>query len=86
MRQATNLKDVVLDLNLPGVSINTSATDYRLWKQLRMMRFDGEHCGVCVDCFPAHAVDRLGSNGPLDVAAPGRTNVFKRGGARWMTI
>jgi branched-chain amino acid transport system substrate-binding protein len=43
MRQVTSLRDVVLDLSLPGVSINTSPTDYRIWKQLRMMRFDGEH-------------------------------------------
>jgi ABC-type branched-subunit amino acid transport system substrate-binding protein len=42
MRQAANLKDVVLDLSLPGMSISTSQTDYRVNKQLRMMRFIGE--------------------------------------------
>ncbi|MGY3583169.1 hypothetical protein ACVIGB_007768 [Bradyrhizobium sp. USDA 4341] len=42
MKQAASLKDVVGDLALPGVKINTSPTDYRLHKRLRMMRFDGE--------------------------------------------
>ena len=42
MRQAANLKDVVLDLGLPGMKINTSPTDYRVNKQLQMMRFNGE--------------------------------------------
>jgi ABC-type branched-subunit amino acid transport system substrate-binding protein len=42
MRQATNLKDVVLDITLPGISITTSPTDYRVNKQFRMMRFTGE--------------------------------------------
>jgi branched-chain amino acid transport system substrate-binding protein len=41
MRQATNLKDVKLDLLLPGLSINTSRTDYRVVKEFRMMRFTG---------------------------------------------
>jgi branched-chain amino acid transport system substrate-binding protein len=42
MKQATNLKDVVGDLTLPGMSLNTTPTDYRINKQLQMMRFDGE--------------------------------------------
>ena len=42
MRQATNLKDVIGDLTLPGMAINTSPTDYRVNKQLQMMRFNGE--------------------------------------------
>jgi branched-chain amino acid transport system substrate-binding protein len=42
MKQATSLKDVVLDLSLPGMSINTSPTDYRVNKQLQMERFNGE--------------------------------------------
>jgi branched-chain amino acid transport system substrate-binding protein len=42
MRQAANLKDVRLDLLLPGLSINTSRTDYRIVKEFRMMRFTGE--------------------------------------------
>ena len=42
MKQATSLKGVVTDLALPGMSINTSPTDYRLNKQLQMMKFDGD--------------------------------------------
>ena len=42
MRQATNLKNVKLDLLLPGLSISTSRTDYRVVKEFRMMRFTGE--------------------------------------------
>jgi ABC-type branched-subunit amino acid transport system substrate-binding protein len=42
MRQAANLKDVKLDLLLPGLSINTSPTDYRVVREFRMMRFTGE--------------------------------------------
>jgi ABC-type branched-subunit amino acid transport system substrate-binding protein len=42
MRQATSLKNFKLDLLLPGLSINTSRSDYRVVKEFRMMRFDGE--------------------------------------------
>lgn len=42
MRQAASLKSVQLDLSLPGVSINTSPTDYRFIKQFRMLKFNGE--------------------------------------------
>ena len=42
MKQATSLKDVELDLALPGIKINTSPTDYRVNKQLQMERFNGE--------------------------------------------
>jgi branched-chain amino acid transport system substrate-binding protein len=42
MKQAASLKNVELDLALPGMRINTSADDYRVNKQLQMMRFNGE--------------------------------------------
>jgi branched-chain amino acid transport system substrate-binding protein len=42
MKQATSLKNVVLDLALPGIVGNTSPTDYRVNKQLQMMKFNGE--------------------------------------------
>jgi ABC-type branched-subunit amino acid transport system substrate-binding protein len=42
MKQATSLKNVELDLTLPGIRINTSPTDYRVNKQLQMIRFNGE--------------------------------------------
>jgi branched-chain amino acid transport system substrate-binding protein len=41
MRQAANLKDVGLPMLLPGVRINTGATDYDPIKQVQLMRFDG---------------------------------------------
>ena len=43
MKQAASLKDVVGDLSLPGMKINTSPTDYRVNKQLQMIQFDGAH-------------------------------------------
>jgi branched-chain amino acid transport system substrate-binding protein len=42
MKQATSLKDVRLDLLLPGMVVNTSPTDYHVIKQVQMMRFNGE--------------------------------------------
>ena len=42
MKQATSLKDFQGTLSLPGILNNTSPTDYRVNKQLRMMKFDGE--------------------------------------------
>jgi branched-chain amino acid transport system substrate-binding protein len=42
MRQATSLKNYTGSLALPGMSANTSPTDYRINKQMQMMKFDGE--------------------------------------------
>jgi branched-chain amino acid transport system substrate-binding protein len=42
MKQAASLKNFVPDTLLPGVTINTSATDFAPVKQLQMMRFKGE--------------------------------------------
>ena len=42
MKQAASMKDYVPDTVLPGISINTSATDFAPIKQLRLMRFKGE--------------------------------------------
>jgi ABC-type branched-subunit amino acid transport system substrate-binding protein len=42
MKQATSLKNVQLDLSLPGIVGTTSPTDYRVNKQLQMMKFNGE--------------------------------------------
>ncbi|MBR1273255.1 ABC transporter substrate-binding protein [Bradyrhizobium sp. AUGA SZCCT0283] len=42
LKQATNLKNVQLDLLLPGISVSTTPTDYRVNKQLQMMKFNGE--------------------------------------------
>ena len=42
MRQAARLKNVTGSLSLPGMVINTSPTDYRINKQMQMMKFNGE--------------------------------------------
>lgn len=43
MRQAANLKDLELDMLLPGIKINTSPNDYYPVKQMQMSRFNGEN-------------------------------------------
>jgi len=42
MRQAANLKDFALPGLLPGIRINTSATDFYPIEQLQLNRFDGK--------------------------------------------
>ncbi|OAF01636.1 branched-chain amino acid ABC transporter substrate-binding protein [Bradyrhizobium centrolobii] len=42
MKQAASLRDVTGDVALPGIKANTSPTDYRVNKQLQMMKFNGE--------------------------------------------
>jgi branched-chain amino acid transport system substrate-binding protein len=42
LKQATHLKNVQLDLSLPGIVNNTTPEDYRVNKQLQMQRFNGE--------------------------------------------
>jgi branched-chain amino acid transport system substrate-binding protein len=45
MRQAANLKNFTADTTLPGITINTSPSDYSPIEQLQIMRFSGEHWG-----------------------------------------
>jgi len=42
MKQAANMRNLELDLLLPGVKINTSMTDYAPISQVQMMKFEGE--------------------------------------------
>jgi branched-chain amino acid transport system substrate-binding protein len=42
LKQAASLKNVQLDLALPGIVNNTTPSDYRVNKQLQMMKFNGE--------------------------------------------
>jgi ABC-type branched-subunit amino acid transport system substrate-binding protein len=42
LKQATHLDKVALDLSLPGITVTTTPTDYRVNKQLQMVQFDGE--------------------------------------------
>jgi branched-chain amino acid transport system substrate-binding protein len=43
MKQAVNLKDLELDLLLPGIKINTSPSDYFPVEQMQMTRFNGQY-------------------------------------------
>ncbi|WIM10079.1 MAG: ABC transporter, substrate-binding protein BBta_7080 family [Enhydrobacter sp.] len=42
MKQAANLRDFHLPLLLPGSAINTSPTDYRVIKSMKLQRFNGK--------------------------------------------
>lgn len=42
MRQAASLNNIALDLTLPGISVTTTPTDYRVNKQFQMVQFDGQ--------------------------------------------
>src|SRR5258708_2415204 len=42
LKHATSLTAVKLDVSIPGIVGNTSPTDYRVNKQLQMMKFNGE--------------------------------------------
>src|SRR5216683_2649258 len=41
IKQAKSLKDVVLPTAMPGISINTSATNNMIWTQLQLQRWSG---------------------------------------------
>jgi len=42
MRQATNIQDFAHELVLPGISMNTAATDFFTFDQVQISRFDGK--------------------------------------------
>ena len=42
MRQATNLKDVIVPTLLPGIKVNTSPTNYHTIGQVQLMRWSGK--------------------------------------------
>ena len=42
MKQAASIRDLELDGLLPGIKINTSATDFAPISQVQLMRFKGE--------------------------------------------
>jgi len=43
MQVATSMKNVELLILLPGISVNTSPTDYRPIEQLHLMRYNGRN-------------------------------------------
>ena len=42
MKQAANLHNFTVPMLLPGITVNTSPTDFAPIKQMQMARFDGE--------------------------------------------
>jgi hypothetical protein len=42
MKQAANLKNLSLGMLIPGITINTSPTDYFPLEQMQLAKFDGE--------------------------------------------
>ncbi len=46
MREAANLKNLELPLLLPGIKVNTSATDFYPVEQMQLARFDGKRWGL----------------------------------------
>jgi len=42
MKQAANIKDLEIDSLLPGIKVNTSATDFAPLSQLQLMKFKGD--------------------------------------------
>ena len=42
MKQAASIKDLELGGLLPGIKVNTSATDFAPLAQMQLMRFKGE--------------------------------------------
>ena len=55
MKQAASLKDFTPDTLLPGIKINTSATDFAPVQQLQMMRFNAGKWELFGDVFSADA-------------------------------
>jgi branched-chain amino acid transport system substrate-binding protein len=55
IKQAANLRDLHLDMLLPGISINTGPDDYAPIKQLQMMRFTGERWQMFGPVLTGHA-------------------------------
>jgi branched-chain amino acid transport system substrate-binding protein len=43
LRQAANIHGLALPMLIPGITVNTSPTDYRPIKQMLLMRFDGQN-------------------------------------------
>jgi branched-chain amino acid transport system substrate-binding protein len=56
MKQAANLKDLQLNVALPGIKINTSPTDFYPFESMQLARFDGKQWvlfGEVIGKYPA---------------------------------
>ena len=54
MRQAANLKHVQIDTLLPGITIDTSPTDYAPIEAVQLQRFDGKRWELFGDVMASH--------------------------------
>jgi hypothetical protein len=68
MRQTANLNSVTGSLSLPGTVTNTSPTDYRINKQMQMMKFNGERWElfgpIIEDAGPVKQLGSIGGSPP----------------------
>jgi hypothetical protein len=55
MKQAASLKNFAADTLIPGIKINTSATDFAPIEQLKMMQFKGGKWELFGDIIGAEA-------------------------------
>jgi len=55
MKQAASIKDLELDMALPGIKVNTSATDFAPYEQEQLVRFKGAVWERFGDIFDASA-------------------------------
>ena len=57
MKSAASIKDLVLDTSLPGMAINTSATDYYPIEQMQLEKFNGERWELFGDVIDGSAMN-----------------------------
>ena len=81
LKQATSISNLELPMLLPGIKINTSATDYFPIEQMQLQRFDGKRWlrfGQCywklndADCRDLY-LGRLARTGPCACSASTRS-------------
>jgi branched-chain amino acid transport system substrate-binding protein len=53
MRQAANIKDLSVQMLLPGIKLNTSPTDFAPIEQEQLAKFDGERWALFGELFDA---------------------------------
>jgi hypothetical protein len=64
MKQAASLKNLELDMLLPGIKINTVPNDFAPIKQMQMERFNGERWELFGPCSPARSAVENGERQP----------------------
>ena len=74
MKQAASLKNLELGLLLPGIEINTSASDYFPIKQMQLSRFNGQHGELIGSVLSGAHRDRIEDWGPSQRLFPALAN------------